>query len=524
MTDTASMDQRYAAAVAALVDAGAVTTVPGAERETARATSPMTGSPGVGVPLCTPDDVQHALRTAREAQPAWEAAGVEHRARVATRVHDLVWRHQNALLDLVQWENGKARAHAFEEVSDVAMTAAFYGQHGPRMLRPARHRGAVPLLTQVRERRLAKGVVAVIAPWNYPFTLVASDALAALVAGNAVVLKPDRHTPGNALAVAALLWEAGVPRDVFRVVTGSGAELGAPLIGGADYLMFTGSTATGRTVAAQAGERLISASAELGGKNPMIICDDADVPRAVRAAVKACFSNTGQLCISIERLYVEDGIWDRFVPAFVEAVRGLTVSASMEWDADCGPLISEEQVATVERHVEDARAKGAQVLAGGRRLPDVGPTAYAPTVLVDVPEDAEVFAHETFGPVVSLYRVADDAEAVRRANDTEYGLNAAVWTRDLRRGERIAEQIRCGTVNVNDGYIAAWASLRAPMGGMGTSGIGRRHGTEGIVKYTEAQTIAVQRVMSVQAPPQLSEKAWAGVMRTFVKVQRRVGM
>ncbi|HHW82361.1 MAG TPA: succinate-semialdehyde dehydrogenase (NADP(+)), partial [Actinomycetales bacterium] len=476
------------------------------------------------LPLCSPADVEYALARARASQREWAALGVEHRSRVLLALHDLVWQNQNALMDLIQYENGKARPDAFEEVADVAMTARHYARTAAGTLRERRHAGVIPLLTQVTQRRVPKGVVAVIAPWNYPFTLVASDALAALVAGNAVVMKPDSLTPVTALAVAELFWEAGMPRDVFQVVNGSGSELGATLIGGADYLMFTGSTATGRTVAAQAGEALIGVSAELGGKNPAVVCEDADVPRAVKGIAKACFSNSGQLCISIERIYVHEAVWDRFVPAFVDAVKQMRVAASMDWEADMGPLASTSQLETVQDHVQDAVAKGARVLTGGHALPDVGETAYAPTVLTDVPPEAELYAAETFGPVVSLYRVGSDEEAVERANDTDYGLNASVWSRSARRGRAVAEQIRCGTVNVNEGYIAAWASTGAPMGGMGASGLGRRHGEEGLVKYTEAQTIAVQRLMNVDTPPGFTPQAWAGFMRGFLVARRRLGL
>nr|NLD40979.1 succinate-semialdehyde dehydrogenase (NADP(+)) [Actinomycetales bacterium] len=518
------LEKRYRAAVAALVPHPHVTLAPGAQRSTHGAVSPLTGLPGVELPVCTPDDAAHALATARTAQRAWEWAGIGFRTQVLTRVHDLVWRYQNSLLDLIQYENGKARSDAFEEVADVAMTAHHYARTAASALRDRRHPGAIPVLTQTTERRIPKGVVAVIAPWNYPFTLVASDALAALAAGNTVVLKPDRNTPMTALAVAEILWEAGVPRDAFQVVTGSGSELGGTLISGSDYLMFTGSTATGRVVGAEAGEALIGYSAELGGKNPLVVCDDANLARTVRGAVKACFSNSGQLCISIERIYVHDGIWDRFVPAFAAAVSALTVGATLDWDADMGPLASASQLQTVQSHVRDAVEKGTRVLAGGHALPDVSATAFAPTVLRDVPESATLYAEETFGPVVSLYRVSSDEEAVERANDTEYGLNASVWTRNTVRGRRIAEQIRCGTVNVNDGYAAAWASTSAPMGGMGISGLGRRHGVEGITKYTESQTIAVQRLLGIAAPPGISEHGWARVMRGYLTARRRLGL
>lgn len=521
---TPSRDSRYAAAVQDLVPQVRPTVIPGQVREMVQAISPLTGSRGIDVPLCTEADVEYAVSLAHEAQPAWAASGVEHRKDVLLRFHDLVWRDQNSLLDLIQWENGKARRDAFEEIADVAMTTHYYAKTAAKTLATTRVAGAIPVLTSTMVRRSAKGVVSVIAPWNYPFTLVASDAIAALIAGNAIIMKPDRLTPVTALAIAELMWEAGVPRNVFQVVTGAGGTLGGPMISSSDFLMFTGSKRTGRTVAAQAGEALISVSAELGGKNPMIIRADAPLHRAVPGAVKACFSNTGQLCISIERIFVHEDIWDQFVPAFTDAVSKIPVTVEMDWQKSVGPLASQQQLETVTRHVDDAVAKGATVLAGGVALPDVAPTAFAPTVLTDVPPDAICYSQETFGPVVSLFKVSSDQEAIARANDTAYGLNASVWTKNTREGRVIAAQIRCGTVNVNEGYIAAWSSQAAPMGGMGISGIGRRHGPEGILKYTESQTIATQRLMNIAAPSGVSEKAWATFMKSYLTLRRRLGL
>ena len=429
---------------------------------------------------------------------------------------------RRALLDLVQWESGKARADAFEEVADVAMTARYYANTAARHLADRRRRGLIPALTRTVEHRQPKGVVGVIAPWNYPLTLAASDALAALAAGNAVILKPDSQTPHTALAVRSLLVRAGLDHRLFQVVTGKGAELGPPLVEACDCLMFTGSSATGAQVASQAGARLVAASAELGGKNPLIVCQDANLGRAVPGALKACFSNSGQLCVSVERVYVHERVWDRFVPAFARAAGKLRVARTMDWEADMGPLIDPGHLAKVDAHVRDALGKGARLLAGGHAVAQAGPAGYAPTILAGVTEDMDVFAEETFGPVVAVYPVSGEDEAVRLANATAYGLNASVWTRDARRGVRIAKRIRAGTVNVNEGYAAAWASLGAPMGGMKASGLGRRHGAEGIRKYTEAQTIAVQRLVNLQAPRGMGQEAWARALVSYLEVLRRL--
>lgn len=482
--------------------------------------APWDGSVVGEVPACTADDVALAVRRARAAQPAWAALPVGRRAAIARSFADLVLDRETEILDLVQRETGKNRLSAFEELADVALTAAYYARTARTHLRPRRRRGAFPVLTRTLELRQPKGVVGVISPWNYPLTLAVSDAVAALLAGNAVVLKPDSQTPFTALLVVDLLRAAGLPDDLFGVVTGPGTEIGPALIDAVDYLMFTGSTRTGRTVAAQCAQRLIGFSAELGGKNPMLVLDDADLDRAVDGAVQACFSNSGQLCISIERIYVAGSLYDDFVRRLTERVGTLRLGPGPGWDVEMGSLVSEAQLATVTAHVDDAVAKGARVLTGGRARPDLGPLFYEPTVLADVTDDMTLAREETFGPVVAVYRVADDDEAVERANDTVYGLNASVWSRG--RGDAVGRRLRAGTVNVNEGYAAAWASHDAPMGGMGDSGVGRRHGREGIHKYTDAQTVAVQRLIPVGPSPLLSGEAYARLMSTAVRIMRRL--
>jgi succinate-semialdehyde dehydrogenase/glutarate-semialdehyde dehydrogenase len=281
----------------------------------------------------------------------------------------------------------------------------------------------------------------------------------------------------------------------------------------------------GREIARQAGERLIGCSLELGGKNPFVVLDDAPLDRAAEAAVGACFSSAGQLCISMERLFVDERVYDAFLDRFLQRVRAMCLGAELDFGADMGSLVSGRQLEVVQRHVEDARAKGARVLTGGRPRPDVGPLFYEPTVLAGITADMEVCHDETFGPVVAVSSFHDEDEAVVRANDSVYGLNAAVWSADLARARRVAARIRAGTVNVNEAYGAAWGSVAAPMGGMKASGLGRRHGAEGILKYTETQTIATQRFLGPAAPPHVSDEQWARVLtvalRTLKAVRRR---
>jgi succinate-semialdehyde dehydrogenase/glutarate-semialdehyde dehydrogenase len=491
------------------------------DRETMTVENPATGRTLATVPRCTGDDVEQAVARARTAQARWKQTPFEERRDILLRFHDLVLARQDELLDIVQLESGKARRHAFEEILDVAIVSRYYARSAERHLRTQRRRGALPVLTATWEHHHPVGVVGVIAPWNYPLTLSISDAIPALAAGNGVVLKVDSQTPFAALAGAELLEEAGLDRTLLQIVTGSGSDLGPELIGRVDYVMFTGSTAVGRTVAAQAAERLIPSSMELGGKNAMIVLADADIKRAVDGAERAMFSNGGQLCISAERLLVDQRIADEFVSKLVERVKQMKLGAGLSYEFDMGPLISQKQFDTVREHVEDAVEKGARVLTGGRPRPDLGPYFYEPTLLEDVKDGMTLFAEETFGPVVAISRFSSEDEAVELANAGCYGLNFSVWTRDTRRGRAMATRLQAGTVNVNEGYIATWGSVDAPMGGMKDSGLGRRHGADGIKKYTESQTVSVQRLMPIAPPPMVGAKLFAKVMTLGLRVLRR---
>jgi succinate-semialdehyde dehydrogenase/glutarate-semialdehyde dehydrogenase len=410
---------------------------------------------------------------------------------VLHRVHDLVLERQSDVLDLIQLESGKARVSAFEEVCDIANVSRHYALRAARYLAPRRAPGIIPGLTTVRVLRHPVGVVGIVAPWNFPLTLTLGDVLPALVAGNAVILRPDPQTALTSLWAAELLEEAGLPDGLLQVVVGDGT-IGAAVVEHVDHVSFTGSTRTGRLVAAHAGERLVPATLELGGKNPMYVAEDVDVEVAAEGAVRACFVGTGQVCVSIERIYVREEVADEFTAAFARRTRELRLGSGLDYRSDVGSLTSAAQLATVVEHVEDAIGHGATVLAGAVHRTDLGPWFYEPTILTDVPQEARLVREETFGPVVTIYRVASDDEAVAAMNDTEFGLSASIWTADTRRGAALAARVRAGSVNVNEGYVTTWGSVGAPQGGVGSSGIGSRHGREGLWATTWTQTVAVQ--------------------------------
>ncbi|WP_420310938.1 succinic semialdehyde dehydrogenase [Streptomyces sp. YS-B37] len=482
--------------------------------------SPFTGEKLADLPESTPEDVAKAFDAARAAQALWSQTPVRERAAVLLRFHDLVLARQAEVLDLIQLETGKARLHAHEEVQAVAVAARHYGRKAPAYLKPKRHTGAVPTLTKVTELRHPRGVVGQIAPWNYPFELSVGDALPAFAAGNAVVMKPDTETCLTALWARDLLIEAGLPAGVFQVVLGEGPVVGPEVVKHADYVSFTGSTRTGREVAQAAAARLVGVSLELGGKNAMVVLEDADIEKAAAGAIRACFSSAGQLCVSIERLYVHESIADTFLERFAARTKAMRLGTSLAYGADMGSLAGERQLESVTRHVDEAVAKGAKVLAGGVARPDIGPYFFEPTILDGVEAPMAVCAEETFGPVVSVYRFKSEDEVVEEANSTPYGLNSSVWTKNGSRGRAIAARLRTGTVNVNEGYASAYGSVQSPMGGMKDSGLGRRHGSEGILKYTEAQTIAQQRLLPMAPSLGMTDEAYAQFMSRSLRAMK----
>lgn len=463
--------------------------------------SPFTESEIGRVADGTVDDVPRAVERARAVQADWARVGPKDRAQVLHRYHDVLIERADEAMDLVQLEAGKSRIAAFEEVYEAVATARYYAKTGPKLLRRRRRAVSLPLFTKTWEYRHPLGVIGNITPWNFPFTLAISDILAALVAGNAVVVKPDEKTPFSALYGKMLLEESGLPEDLVQVVPGPGRILGPALIDAVDFVSFTGSSAIGKEVAARAGARLIPSSMELGGKNAAIVMADADLDKAIPAISRAVYANGGQLCIAMERLYVDEAIRSDFTRRFVDHVRELPLTDRFDFSSAVSPMIDRAHLENVHSHVEDAVERGATLLTGGKPRPDVGPLFYEPTVLTDVDESMLVCSVETFGPVATIYGYSDLEEAIAAANDSDFGLNFSVWTSDTRDGVEVATRLHAGTVGVNDGYAATWSSYDAPMGGWKASGLSRRHGEVGLLKFTEPQTVSVQRGIDAFAPP-----------------------
>jgi succinate-semialdehyde dehydrogenase/glutarate-semialdehyde dehydrogenase len=463
-------------------------------------TEVYTGEVITTLPQSSPKDIEAAFARAREAQRTWSQWPVKKRLAVFKRFHKLLIENNTTIVDLIQAESGKARRMAFDETCDPTMVTSHYLKRAAKLLAPTKRGGPVPVMSTSTEIRQPKGVVAIIAPWNFPFATGLSDAIPALMAGNAVVLKPDNKTALSPLFGISLLYEAGLPEGLFQVVCGEGPDVGPTLIDNANYVMFTGSTATGRFVGQRAGENLIGACLELGGKNPMIVLPDANLDEVVEGALFGVFGNTGQICMHIERMYIHDSIYDDFKERFVTATKALRLGAAYDFEPEVGSLVSVDQKDRVASHVADAVEKGATVLVGGRERPDLGPAFYEPTILEGVTADMLAGSCETFGPVVALHRYSSVDEAVALANDTEYGLNASVWGTDLAKAQAVAGRIEAGNINVNDALAAAYASKGTPSGGVKQSGVGARHGDQGLLKYTDAINLSVLKKQVLSTP------------------------
>lgn len=451
---------------------------------------PISDRPLRAFEVATAEDVAKAITRAREAQAAWADRSFTQRAAVLKRALQILIDNQDRFMDRIIAETGRNRPETMMmEIFAACDSLNYYARSAERILRPRKL--GLHLLKMKRATLTYRplGIVGVITPWNGPFILSLNPTVQALMAGNAVIIKPSEVTPDCGQLVVELLEEAGLPEGVCQVLLGDG-ETGAALIdGGVNKISFTGSVATGRKVGAACGRNLIPCSLELGGKDPAIICADADLERASGGAVYGAMMNSGQFCSSTERVYVVADVAEAFIERVVAECAALKVGR--EGDYDIGPFISPRQLDIVSDHVEDALAKGARALVGGRRS-DVGENYYEPTVLVDVDHTMKVMTEETFGPILPIMVVRDEAEAIEKANDTRFGLGASVWSRDIAKAERIAGQLEAGAVVINDSSFT-YGALEVPFGGVKHSGVGRVNGEAGLRSFCHAVPVLADR-------------------------------
>ncbi|MGH2952020.1 MAG: aldehyde dehydrogenase family protein [Solirubrobacterales bacterium] len=482
---------------------GAANGKPDGAGETLEVRRPADGTVLGSVAVASPSDVSAAVARVRASQAEWEAIGFAGRRRWLESLRDWILDRQDALDDLMQAESGKVRGDATLEAFYCIDALNFWAQRGPKFLADEVITPHVPLLRAKRAKIVYRpfGVVGIISPWNFPLILSFGDAIPALVAGNAVVIKPSELTPLTLMEVVRGWREdVGAP-DVLGVVNGTG-ETGGALVDEADYVQFTGSEKTGKIVMKRAAETLTPVSLELGGKDPMIVTRDADIERAANATAYGGLLNTGQICISIERVYVEEPIYDEFVSSLQAKVEKLRQGADgRSYTAEVGAMTSPAQVEIVSGHVEDARKAGARILTGGKRKEGPGDW-YEPTLIADVDHSMKVMREETFGPVIPVMKVKDVDEAVQLANDTSYGLGSSVFAGDAEEGERIARRIDAGHCNVND-VLINYSVLGLPMGGWKSSGIGVRHGAQGIRRFCHTEALTIPRL-----PTPKSELLW----------------
>ena len=488
-----------------------------ATESTVAVINPTSGKKIFDLPQLSGDQVVAAVQRARLSQNEWRETAISERCKVLKNLHALMVENETKLMDLLQLETGKARAHAFEETVGAMASAAYYSKVAAKALKRRSTKAGIPFLTKTFVDQVPLGVVGVITPWNYPLALTMLDVLPALAAGNAVVQKADNQTSLTVLFARQLAVEAGIPAELWTVVTGDGEVVGNALTDNVDYVAFTGSTATGRKVAARAAARLIGCSLELGGKNPMIVLDSAKAGTAAELAMAGAFGSAGQLCVSIERVYVPAAMKAEFLDELTARVNSLTVGKSNDFTVDMGSLGGVNQLQRVTTFVDDAVASGATLVTGGKQLSDQGPNFFEPTVFTDVTSSARMYRQEVFGPVIDVEGYDTIEQAIEWANDSEFGLNASV-VGDERDALLVAEQLNAGSVNINEAYRASFASMESPMGGVKASGQGRRNGVGGILRFTEAKSIGIARG-PIKIPSRAKQyKTMAPIMRLMVKL------
>lgn len=469
-------------------------------------TNPANGEVLAELSCAGPQEVHDAVLRAKKAQLAWETTPVAERVGVLRRFQQLLSRQRDSLAELICREAGKPAVEALTtEVLVILDATEFCVRNVRSFLReePLPHANLVMKTKRGKLLRQPFGVIGIISPWNYPFSIAATETLGALITGNAVVLKPSELTPLVALDLQRLLLAAGLNPDLMQVVIGEGPTGAALIEAPIDKLIFTGSVATGKRVAEAAARRLLPVVLELGGKDPMIVLDDADIEVASSGAVWGALMNAGQTCLSVERCYVHRSLYEAFLEACRRKIASLRVGNGINSEAELGPLISERQVRIVDEHVRDAVLHGARLLQGGKRLPELGPNFYAPTLLADVNNDMRLMNEETFGPVLPVAPFDTDVEAVELANDSDFGLAASIWTGNTRRGEAMAVQIKVGTVMIND-VISCFGIAEAPHGGFKLSGIGRTHGKMGLAEMVQTKYVSLDRL------PNMPKVWWFG--------------
>jgi acyl-CoA reductase-like NAD-dependent aldehyde dehydrogenase len=476
-------------------------------------TNPATGEVVSQHQIASAEEVHAAVERARLAQKSWAASPVRERLAIIARFQQLLLAGKDEVSRTITLEAGKPVVESLLTEVMVSLDAArFVIDHATAFLRDE----SIPhanLALKTKRGKLVRepiGVIGIISPWNYPFSIPTTESLSALACGNAVVLKPSELTPDSALVLQRLLHEAGVPKDVFQVILGEGPTGAALLESPIDKLIFTGSVPTGKRVAQSAAARLLPVVLELGGKDAMIVLNDADVDVASSGAVWGALVNAGQTCLSVERCYVHRSIFDNFVRQCADKIGRLNVGNGTDSKTDMGPLISPRQLAIVDSQIEDARAKGATIVCGGRPLPELGPNFYAPTLITGVTLDMKLMREETFGPLLPVISFDSDDEAIRLANDSEFGLSASIWTRDRSRGEALARRIDAGAVMVND-VVTCFAISEAPHGGVKSSGIGRTHGLLGMAEMVRVKYI------DADLTPGMKKLWWYGYGENFAR-------
>ena len=457
--------------------------------------SPVTLEPAAELVCANGEDVAAAIARARAAQPAWAATSMKARAAIVERALGIVLEMQDEIIDTVVAETGKARTDAMSmEIFAVADSLCYYAKNAGRFLAPRKRRihGLIGLMKQLRIVYKPLGVIGLITPWNGPFVLLMNQATQAILAGNTVVAKGSEVAPFSAYLAQTIFTRAGLPEGVLQVLLGDG-ETGAAIVrGGVDKVSFTGSVTTGRKVAQECASRLIPCTLELGGKDAMIVCADADLERAVDGAWLGSCMNSGHYCCGTERIYVVEQVYDEFLQRVLEQGKHLRQGQHHGWDEDIGAIFWDRQLAIIEAQVEDARAKGASILMGGRRNPELAGLYYEPTVITGVDNRMDIMREETFGPILCIQKVASEEEALALANDSEFGLNGNVWTRDKDKGYHLAAAIDTGSCSVND-MAMSYGIPAAPFGGRKQSGLGQVNGKKGLRGYCHEMPIVIDR-------------------------------